>query len=184
MDEKMNTSETLPAVAARLREGLPQLQRRAFAVTEAQATKDNVPTLPVAIVAPLVQEYTHNGGNSIDVQEDFVVEVWLDPQREKTSDGGETPFWKYYAYNRFRDALFSLLTNGWRTPQGGTLRFVSMDVESNFLATVLTFRLRARYTVCTDSCDDEEPAIVSLSMCAPSTKCDPQCVDTEQEKCQ
>lgn len=181
METTVDTSELLPAVADRLRAHMPQLAGRALAVSEADATKDNVPTLPIAIVAPLVQNFTHNGEYRMTVNEEFVIEVWMPPEREKTIEGGETPFWSYYAYNAFRDQLFDLFA-AWRTPQNGTVRFVSMGVESNFLATVLTFRLRATYDICSDNQDVEAPAQITLSLCAPATKiCEPPC--EEQEKC-
>ena len=171
--------ETLPAVAERMRAHIKQLAGRAIPVTEAQVTKDNVPELPIAVVAPLRQDFTHNGGPRMTVVEGFVVEIWLEPAMEKTKHG-ESPFWSYYEYNKFRDRMFDLFA-GWRTPQGGTLQFMSMDVESNFLATVLTFRFRATYDICRDDGDEwAEPATITFDLCKPrSPACPPE---PEQEK--
>lgn len=174
-------TETLPAVAAMLRELLPELDGRALAVTEAEITKDNVPTLPLAMVAPLQQIFTHNGGHRMTVAEEFMVEIWLDPAREKGAKG-ETPFWSYYEYNGFRDRLFTYLA-AWRTPQNGTLTFVTMDVESNYLATVLSFRLRATYDICPDIEEPECPAEITFRLCQPRSAACPPVPEKEQNPC-
>lgn len=171
-------SETLPAVAERMRETITDLHKRAIPVTEAQVTKDNVPTLPIGVVAPLRQTFAKKGNYTYTIQEDFVIEIWLEPAREKTKDGGESPFWSYYAYNKFRNKMMVAFAN-WRTPQNGGLEFLSMDVESNFLATVLTFRLRATYDVCFDDGEDEPPANITFQLCQPVAACLPE---PEQEK--
>ena len=167
--------ETLPAVAARLREFVPELRGRALPVTEAMVTQDNVPTLPLAIVAPLIQNMTHTGNGAMTVAEDFVIEVWLPPTMEANS----TALWAYYNYNAFRNKIFTLF-DGWRTPVNGGVRFISMDVESNFLATVITFRMRATYDVCSDADEREDPSIITVKLCEPAA---PVCLpDCEQEK--
>lgn len=179
-DVKTADVETLPAIAAELREHIPQLVGRAIPVTEAYLgdKKDSVPELPIAIVAPLRQQFTHNGGPRMTVAEEFVIEIWLEPAMEKTKHG-QTPFWSYYEYNKFRNDLFNHFA-AWRTPQGGTLRFMSMDVESNFLATVLTFRLIATYDICREDNEWAEPAKITFDLCQPrSPACPPE---PEQEK--
>jgi hypothetical protein len=182
VEEDVKATETLLAVAAQLREWLPELGGRALAVTEAEVTKDNVPTLPLAMVAPLIQNFTHNGGMEMTVAEEFMIEIWLKPDRIK-GENGETPFWSYYEYNKFRDKLFTKF-GAWRTPQNGTLVFVSMDVESNYLATVLSFRMRAQYVICVDEDELECPAEITFSLCQPkSAACPPQ-PEQEKDPCQ
>lgn len=187
----MSNTETLPAVAARMREFFPELQGRALAVTEAEITKDNVPSLPLSMVAPLRQTFTQpNGGRRLSVVEEFVIEVWLPPARIK-GNSGETPFWSYYEYNEFRNKMFTVFST-WRSPQNGTVAFIGMDVESNYLATALTFRMAATYDVCPSSeeverCQvtghkDGEPAQITFSLCQPVSECCPDETRLEQKE--
>ncbi|UPT53288.1 hypothetical protein [Synechococcus phage Ssp-JY38] len=171
-------TETLPFVAEILRRFLPELKGRAFPVTEAEITKDNVPTLPLGMVAPLRQDFTHNGGLRVTVVENFILEIWLEPARIK-GEKGETPFWSYYEYNAFRDRLFALFA-AIRSPQGGTFRFVSMDVDSTYLATMLSFRMTATYDTCVnqqelEKCEatamqDGLPAQITFALCRPRSQ--------------
>lgn len=179
------TAETLPAVAAALREWIPALAGRAIPVTEILVTKENLPSLPIAAVAPLIQNFTHNGGLKMTVSEEFTIDIWLPPEREQTAEGGETPFWSYYEYNKFRNELFSKFA-GWRSPQNGRVSFVSMDVESNFLATVLTFRLRCVYDICADDSELEDPREIVITLCPPATPVCPApecCEQQETDPC-
>jgi hypothetical protein len=171
--------ETLPAVAALLREHIPALLGRAIPVTEALVTQDNIPKLPLAIVAPLIQNFTQTTNDRMTVAEDFVIEVWLEPRMENNS----TALWAYYNYNKFRNDLFNLF-GSWRTPTNGAVRFISLDVESNLLATVMTFRMRATYDVEADADELEEPAIISFNLCTPASPvCLPECEQQEQDPC-
>lgn len=174
-------TETLPWVAERMREWIPQLDGRAIAVTDSDVTKDNVPTLPIALVAPLPQQFIHNGGDVMTVAENFVIEIWLAPIRE-IGEEGELPFWAYYEYNKFRNKLFNRFA-GERTPQNGAIEFISMDVESNFLATVLTFRARATYDICRDEDEWEEPAEITFDLCQPRAPACPPVPEQESDKC-
>lgn len=160
--------ETLPAVAALLREWLPEMKGKVVAITEAEVTKDNVPELPIGLVYPLRQDFTQrNNGTSVTVEEEFVVEIWLEPAREKTKHG-ESPFWSYYEYNTFRNKMFARFA-GTRTPQNGAYTFISMDVESNFLATVIAFRMKATYELCVEPDEWEEPVEATFSLCQPAS---------------
>lgn len=173
--------ETLPAVAKQIRDWIPELGGRALAVTDALITKDNVPTLPLVMVAPLRQDFTHNGQGTMTVDEQFMVEFWLDPAREK-GEKGETPFWSYYEYNDLRNKLFDAFAT-WRSPQNGTVRFISMDVDANALATVLSFRMGAVYQVC-ESDRWEAPAEITFNLCQPaSAECPPE-PEQETDPCQ
>jgi len=177
-------TELLPAVATAIRAWIPELDGRALAVTEAEIRKDNVPTLPLAIVAPLRQVFTHNGAYRVTVVEEFVTEIWLHSVRETSADGGETPFWSYYEFNAFRNKFMSAFA-GWRGPFNATVRFVSFDVEANEHAVVLTFRMSAEYQWCLDNANDPSdgvPARITFSLCAPQgTRCDP-CVECDENK--
>lgn len=163
--KQSKATETLPAVAAHLREWLPELGGRAIPITEAEPTKDNVPDLPIALVYPLRQEFRHSGGYEMTVEEEFVIEIWLEPKREK-SRKGETPFWAYYEYNAFRDKLFAAFA-ATRSPQNGSYTFISMDVESSFLSTVIAFRMKATYQLCVERDEWEAPAEITFDLCQP-----------------
>lgn len=165
-----NKTETLPAVAALMREWLPELHGRAIPITEADLRTETVAglRLPLAVVYPLRQVFTHTGGFSMTVEEEFVIEVWLEPAREKT-EKGESPFWSYYEYNTFRNKLFSRFAAE-RSPQNGTYQFISMDVDSNLLATVIAFRMKATYEHCADAVSElEEPATITFQLCKPAS---------------
>lgn len=166
MEENVTSVEILPDVAAQIREWIPALGGRALAVTDALITKDNVPTLPLVMVAPLRQEFEHFGRGRMTIDEQFMVEFWLDPAREKGAKG-ETPFWSYYEYNDLRDKLFNAFAT-YRGPANATFRFISMDVDANELATVLSFRMGARYDICEDS-QWEGPAEITFDLCAPKS---------------
>lgn len=169
MAQDLDIVETLPAVASLLREWLPELHGRAIPITEADQDLNNMPELPIALVYPLRQLFNQpNGGFSMDVEEEFVIEIWLEPKREK-SQRGETPFWSYYEYNSFRNKMFSRFASV-RTPQGGSYQFISMDVESNSLATTIAFRLKANYELCADGVDEcEAPAEITFDLCKPAS---------------
>jgi hypothetical protein len=158
--------ETLPAFAVALREWMPQLGDRAIAVSDGDVTSENVPTLPLAIVAPLRQNFTHVG-QRVTVEEIFTAELWLEPAREKSKEG-ESPFWSYYPFNRLRNQLFNKLST-WRSPQNGTVALNYMDFESSSLATVVAFRLTATYDICRDDDEWEAPAEIVFDLCPPKS---------------
>ena len=178
-------TEVLPAVADALREWFPELGDRALAVTDAKITKENLPTLPIAMVAPLRQLYSHNSGGRLTVGEEFMIEIWLAPERE-VGVGGETPFWSYYNFNALRNRLFDRFA-GWRTPQNGAVVFVSLDIEVVEYAVMLSFRMRANYDICADAPvepPDGEPARITYSLCAPqSLKCGDYAPEHEIDPC-
>lgn len=186
-------TELLPQVAAALIEWIPELNGRAIAISEADITPETVPTLPIALVAPLQQTFTHNGGHVVNTVEEFVIEVWLKPIREKTSAGAETPFWSYYEYNKFRNNLFTRFL-GWRSTLNGTLRFISFDIEANTYAVVLTFRMSIEYKWCPNAdelnaCDaamrqDGNPIKgITFALCTPKAEtCCDNCETNETEK--
>lgn len=168
--------ELLPAIADAIRGWFPELEGRAVAVTDAKITKENLPTLPLAMVAPLRQVYTHNSGGRMGVDDGFIVAFWLKSVRE-VGVNGETPFWSYYNFNAFRNKLFDLFA-GWRTPQNGAVRFVSFDVDSDDYAVMLSFRMRATYDVCVSeavpqgACEptvhtDGQPGWIRAKLCKP-----------------
>lgn len=166
MDKDVKSPETLPAVAEALRLWMPQFNGRIIAVTDGDVTEENVPTLPIGIVAPLRQNF-RPAGQRITVEEVFSLELWLDPRREKSLKG-ESPFWSYYEYNSLRNQLFTKLST-WRTPQNGAVVLNSMDVESSSLATVVAFRLTATYDICRQDDELEEPAEIIFDLCPPKS---------------
>lgn len=107
----------LPAVAEAVGQWFPELGGRALAVSEVTITKENIPTLPLAMVA-FVKSTGNQPDNStsemFDIVDSFVIEFWLEPARYKKANGSETPFWSFYDYDAVRDTLLSNLVR-WET---------------------------------------------------------------------
>ncbi len=133
---------TLPALATAIRGWFPELKGRAFAVSEADVTRENVPELPLVMVALARESAEHSAQSNMPIQisEDVLIQFWLQTDRYRKTDGSESPFWAYYNYEAIRDT-FLANTFGWRSPRDGLLQYVSMDIEADQIAVVLTFRM-------------------------------------------
>lgn len=133
----------MPDLAEAIKGWFPELKGRVLAVSEADVTAENVPTLPLCMLA-LVREtadhsWRHSIGN-IDLQEVFMVEFWLPPERHKTEGGGETPFWTFYDYPGWRDRFLKHLTmEGWEDETGHRIQYTGMTIDADHFAVVLTF---------------------------------------------
>src|SRR5262245_8839046 len=105
----------LPALAEAVAQWFPELGGRALAVSEVTITKENVPTLPLAMVGYAHGIITGNppqrsSKTEYNFQDWFVIEFWLEPARYKKANGSETPFWSYYPYEAIRDTLLTNLS--------------------------------------------------------------------------
>lgn len=157
--------QLLPTVADEMAKLFPWLNGRSLAVSEADITKENMPTLPLCMVALVRVDavawnwQAANGKN--DLFDDFIVEFWLEPKKEKRPDGAETPFWVFYDYEAFRDRVLSWMV-GFVGPRNQRLEFRNLAVESDQYAVVLSFRFRAHYNWCRIE-DDDPPSIIGQS---------------------
>src|SRR5262245_24229429 len=157
---------TTPALAKMIALWFPELSGRALPVSEAKITRDNVPTLPLCMVS-LVREMGHCYPKTgrCEPEEEIAVEFWFKPERYKTDQNGETPFWAFYDYDTLRDVFITHLRT-WTTPRGSRMEYYSLDVDSDQFATVITFVLRHTFAFC-----DFEPF---HDPCVPSTELDGQ----------
>jgi hypothetical protein len=180
------------ALARAVTEWFPELNGRALPVSEALITKENVPTLPLAMIG-LEREVGNHSANSdtIKPQELFIVQFWFQPERYKTANGGETPFWAFYDYEWIRDRFLSNLIL-WKSPLGEKVKYRGLDIESSALAIVITFSLSHTFSFC--SLEDEElgldtggdgiPGRFTWEMVYPESPiCDCECKDEGEPPC-
>jgi hypothetical protein len=173
----------LPALAEQIAIWFPELGGRSLAVSDANITKENVPTLPLCMVAfargtgdPPARTNT----DIFDATDTFVVEFWLEPSRYKKSNGSETPFWSYYDYEAIRDTLLSHVAF-WETPGGERIGYRNLTIEADALAVTLTFGFVATYRWCAapppkPDCIITKP--IGFRLCTPPAECClPECFD-------
>lgn len=177
----------LPEIAALIAEWFPELGGRALAVSEANITRENMPTLPLCMVALIASDADRwvwqSAASRTDMVEDFMVEFWLAPVKLRKADGTETPFWAFYDYEQFRDKLLSEIIR-YNGPRGQRIEFVRMAIESDQFAVVLSFRFKAHFKWCAnefeaapcepDVARDGGPARIVTKICQPaSVYCSP-----------
>lgn len=165
----------LPALARQLNVWFPELEGRALAVSEVEPfdNKTNVPTLPVAVVAMISGTNTNAGagagGNAqVTLADDLLVQFVYEPVKYKREDGADTPFYAFYDYESTRDRLITGL-KGWRTPRGGSVSYVSLEVESDEFAVYMAFRLRTSERWCQpveppNPCDPTANPVVDIKL--------------------
>jgi len=172
----------LPAVAEAVAEWFPEVQGRALAVSEVSITKENIPTLPLVLVAfvrgtadPPKTSYAQ----SFEIDDAFVIEFWLEPARYRKANGSETPFWSYYPYEEIRDTLLTNLVR-WPTPGGERITYRGLNIEADSFAVVLTFAFHATQRWCADIRDQGEPFKIGFKLCTPASCLpDPECFDAK-----
>lgn len=148
---------TLQELASSVAEWFPELNGRALAVSEAEVTKENVPTLPLAMVSlgALKAEHAEKTAR-LEIEERIFVQFWLKPERYPLADGGQSPFWAFYNYETIQDRLFAKIID-WRSKRQGRLRYVAMDIEADQYAVLLTFAFDHCFIWCEPEGDAEEP---------------------------
>jgi hypothetical protein len=176
----------LPAVAEAVGQWFPELGGRALAVSEVTITKENIPTLPLAMVA-FVRSVGNQPDNStsemFDIVDSFVIEFWLEPARYKKANGSETPFWSFYDYDAVRDTLLSNLVR-WETPNGERIAYRGLTTEAEQLAVTLTFSFVATFRWCPSKpAYLGEPFTVGFNLCAPPACIPDPCEDVEIDQC-
>ena len=179
MDQISPRLKLLPTLAAKIAEWFPELNGRAIAVSEAEITKENIPGLPLVMVAfaKSVSEHPTNAAHySIQMTDTIVVEFWMEPSRYKRQNGSETPFWSYYDYESIRNILLSNIIN-WDGPNNERFGYRSMTIEADALAVVLTFTFAAMFGWCADDpvinpLDGQiiDKSTFNLNICAPASK--------------
>lgn len=173
---------TLPALATYIDTKFPMLGGRVLPVSEAMVTKDNVPTLPLCMLALLKEtssDDVQSGRHTIN--EEFVVEFWFKPERYQAAGGGETPFWAFFDYDAFR-TQFVAYTKRWKTPHGQKISYKQLDITSTDFALVLCFRFEHKFVWCEEDYDlpedegDGKPLSSDNFILDHSAPCSPYCV--------
>lgn len=146
--------------AANVAKWFPELNGRSLAVSEAAVDAENVPTLPIAMVALESEVAEHNvaSNGNIRITNNFVLQFWFAPERYK-SEQGESPFWAFYDYERWRQRLLRNILK-YRTPVKERVRYRSMTIESDPLAVIMEFKLSTQFDYCED--DDDFEALDGL----------------------
>lgn len=207
MAEVEQPKRLLPSIAADVALWFPELGGRSIAVSEAQISKQNLPTLPLVMVS-LARQTNQDAPiqaarHTLNLMDRFVIEFWLEPARIHKADGTETPFWAYYDYEAIRDRLLAGLTGGYLGPNSERISYFNMTMESDAYAVTLAFTFNATYQWCVDAALEEAcksatesvqydgipitPSMLQMKICAPRSECvkgfedDPNICDPCQE---
>src|SRR5262245_3630807 len=171
----------LPALAEAISEWFPELGGRSLAVSDATITKENIPTLPlvmVAFVRSAASPPRRSSHETFEVIDTIIVEFWLAPERYKRANGSETPFWSYYDYEAIRDKLLSYMVR-WETPSGERISYIGLQIQADALSVTLTFTFEVMFRWCPSIPPDQGvPFTIKTMLCAPEGCCpDIICVD-------
>ncbi len=166
----------LPALANAIAEWFPDLGGRSMAVSQVTVTKENVPTLPLAMCA-FAKGTGKSASNSqfgyVDIEDTIIIEFWLKPLRYKNGNGTETPFWSYYPYDQLRDTLLHNLAI-WPTPNNERLGYRSMHIDADPFAVTIAFSFVVKFQWCADRSDMTGDAFkISFNLCTPPGTCLP-----------
>lgn len=159
----------LPALANAIADWFPQLEGRSLAVSEVEITKENLPTLPLAMVAFIKGEGappSRSRNEMFDLTDTFVVEFWMKPEKYQRADGSETPFWTYYPYDSIRDTLLKNLSL-WEGPGGERVAYRGLGIDAEPFAVTLTFTFIATFRWCANNRDTGEKFEISYRLCTP-----------------
>jgi hypothetical protein len=193
MPEQLATrpAPLLPTVADAMKELFPDLDGRSLAVSEADITRENMPTLPLCMVALARNDAVNwnwkSGAAKNELFDDFIVEFWLPPLKYKRADGSESPFWAFYDYEAFRDVVLTWAIS-FVGPRSQRLEFRNLTVESDQYALVLSFRFRAHFNWCAPEPEAGacEPRIMTTAffsgvLVPPAGECCEEPCETEKE---
>lgn len=141
--------DTVPALARAIAGWFPELANRSIAVTENEITKDNIPTLPLAMTALVNESARQSARTNADptIIERIIVEFWFPPERYRRADGSESPFWAYYSLDKLRSRLLGQLAI-WRTPRGQRLTYTDGDITADQFAVTITLQFAHEYELC------------------------------------
>jgi hypothetical protein len=175
----------LPALAEAVAEWFPELNGRSLAVSDVTVTKENVPTLPLAMCAfvrSAANPPSRSAVSMYEIMDIFCIEFWLQPARYKKANDSETPFWSYYPYDTIRDTLLANLTR-WETPGGERIAYRSLTIEADSLAVVLSFQFTATFLWCAPPAEIGIPYVIGFNLCTPEGCCPEICIE-EPDPCQ
>lgn len=149
----MKDQPNVPAIAEAIRKGFPELENRAFAIMEADLTKENQPNLPLCFVALLGT--TQVGGSNnldtpMDLLENIIIEFWQKPVLYKREDGSESPFYSYQDYEDVMNRLFTVLSD-FSGPKRKRVRFLSMATSADEFALTVCFKVSVQWRWCNDT---------------------------------
>lgn len=177
----------LPALADAIAEWFPELGGRALAVSEVTVNKENIPTLPLAMVAFVRGTGDQSTGSRqtiFNLEDAFIIEFWLEPARYKKKDGSQTPFWSYYDYEAIRDTLLENMSR-WEAPHGERPAYRGLNIEADELAVTLTFAFVAAMRWCTSTSVPPDGIVtgIKFNLCTDQTVCVPDCLDDSEDPC-
>lgn len=150
---------TLPHLAEKINEWFPEVKKRAFAVADSEITKENIPTLPVCMVALLRSPPgRRNGIRTPNAADAIAIEFWWEPVKAKKADGSESPFYVYYDYETLRKRLAAKMATYSGPESDQQFRYAGMDVEATPFAVIIQFVYTTDILICTedDIADAEE----------------------------
>lgn len=147
-----HTAPVLRDLAVAIAGAFPEVEDRAFAVSEWDLTAENVPSkFPICVLALGREQYdwgpSNNSSKEKWVSETVIVKFLMQPERMRRADGSESPFWRFYDYSEVRDRCLDLLED-YRSPSGGRIIPQSLDIGADQLAVELTFTLMHRFKWC------------------------------------
>lgn len=139
---KVSSLATLPALAKEIDRFFPEIEGRVFPVSEAEVTKENIPTMPLCMLALNLNPFNMaaNSNKEIDYTEDFVVEFWFETNKYKRANNTISPFWAYYDFDPLRDKMITLMKY-WKSPRDFKCAIKSMEIDSSELAVMVVFRI-------------------------------------------
>lgn len=133
----------LPDLAKAIADAFPELEGRALAVSEAEITAENVPSLlPIAMLAVVSDDtvWPEKTNARVEIAETFMIKFMLKPVKIRRPDGAETPFWAFYDPVPLRNRLYALLwTYRSPAPARGRVRPSRMDFGADPLSTEISF---------------------------------------------
>lgn len=185
---KHDPDGTLPYVAKMVAKHFPELQNRAFPVLDADVTKENVPTLPVAMVMLEREIGNHSSKQRSHAtpEEQFIVEFWLPPATKYLDKNQiETPYWTYYDYHSLRNRFLPIIFD-MKPPLGGRVEYVGLELEALQFAVVITFKLSHQFEFCEPELEhvghDGKPMNLSFDLVAPVTDYCGPCIEPEKDE--
>jgi len=182
----------LPAVTEAITEWFPELRTanggsRVVAVSDIDITKENIPSLPIVLVAftqSLGEQLLRSSSDEFKVTDSFIVEFWLEPERVKAG-GKETPYWSYYPYEFIRNKLITGFLD-FEGPNGEHVAYRGLHVEADPLAARLTFTFIATFQWCADDRQVTADIInaIGFRLCTPESCIpEPECPEQDDDKC-
>lgn len=148
----MSSEANVPAIAKVIRDNFPELSQRAFAVMEAEITKENIPNLPLCFVALLglvCVNQSNNVSTPTDLLEHIIIEFWYAPTLYTRADGSQSPFYAFQDYQAIMDRLLAAL-DGFFGPKRKPVAFLSLTTISDEFALRVTFKVSVKWRWCAD----------------------------------